>query len=570
MANSTVYPYGTNGELPSSIGIINDRKTGGVDKALSAQQGVEIGKIIDPKEIVNIPFDGGNYYIKSASDGRGDRTSNASWISTKYIPVQEGDQFYYTGTPGSVSIGVAGYTYDGTTYTYVKSLIEANANSMRTDEYIYIPSGIDYILASDKKSGSASLTKVVQSTLSQLQEDLGTVGGLTYKPYSLYTAGYYVSSSGSWVSSTYYRYLMIDVVPGDTIELYDVQINATNVALLAKKITASSFVPLLVPESTGTIDVSYSVQEAMTVRISVVHKASDPAETSPRITLVRYNKMSRLDNAENLLATTRQAIAETDAARHIQDMRLGILFEHIAVIGDSMSRGTLSDSSEDEVSTNSFGASWLSCLAKRWGCKGKFHYAKSGTACYNWLNDDSLYGLGRMLKDTNIYNAYFIAYGHNDSAAVGSASDEAAPVTITESGGNYTVSCPDGYSFCAYYKAIINQIRTKAPHAMIFCLSEYDGVMVSSKPTYRQAVIDVAEAYYNGGDTLIHHLETGGVNGSGGGMGLGTHYSTVGYAYIAMRVDQEAVKCVYQYRNDTAIKYFGSYNTDHNADSPWE
>ena len=68
MANSTVYPYGTNGELPSSIGIINDRKTGGVDKALSAQQGVEIGKIIDPKEIVNIPFDGGNYYIKSASD----------------------------------------------------------------------------------------------------------------------------------------------------------------------------------------------------------------------------------------------------------------------------------------------------------------------------------------------------------------------------------------------------------------------------------------------------------------------------------------------------------------------
>ena len=175
-----------------------------------------------------------------------------------------------------------------------------------------------------------------------------------------------------------------------------------------------------------------------------------------------------------------------------------------------------------------------------------------------------------MLKDTNIYNAYFIAYGHNDSAAVGSASDEAAPVTITESGGNYTVSCPDGYSFCAYYKAIINQIRTKAPHAMIFCLSEYDGVMVSSKPTYRQAVIDVAEAYYNGGDTLIHHLETGGVNGSGGGMGLGTHYSTVGYAYIAMRVDQEAVKCVYQYRNDTAIKYFGSYNTDHNADSPWE
>ena len=42
MENNTIYPYGTNGELPSSIGIINDLITGGADKALSAQQG-ELG-----------------------------------------------------------------------------------------------------------------------------------------------------------------------------------------------------------------------------------------------------------------------------------------------------------------------------------------------------------------------------------------------------------------------------------------------------------------------------------------------------------------------------------------------
>lgn len=44
MANQTVYPYGTDGELPSSIGLINDLTTGGVDKALTAQQGVVIGQ----------------------------------------------------------------------------------------------------------------------------------------------------------------------------------------------------------------------------------------------------------------------------------------------------------------------------------------------------------------------------------------------------------------------------------------------------------------------------------------------------------------------------------------------
>lgn len=33
MANSTIYPYGTGGGLPSSIGIINDLVTGGANKA---------------------------------------------------------------------------------------------------------------------------------------------------------------------------------------------------------------------------------------------------------------------------------------------------------------------------------------------------------------------------------------------------------------------------------------------------------------------------------------------------------------------------------------------------------
>ena len=39
MANQTIYPYGTNGELPSSIGLIDDLITGGRDKALTAEQG---------------------------------------------------------------------------------------------------------------------------------------------------------------------------------------------------------------------------------------------------------------------------------------------------------------------------------------------------------------------------------------------------------------------------------------------------------------------------------------------------------------------------------------------------
>ena len=43
MANSTVYPYGTGGHMPSNIGIINDLTTGGANNALSAEMGKYIG-----------------------------------------------------------------------------------------------------------------------------------------------------------------------------------------------------------------------------------------------------------------------------------------------------------------------------------------------------------------------------------------------------------------------------------------------------------------------------------------------------------------------------------------------
>ena len=47
MANHTVYPYGTDGELPSSIGLVNDLTTGGVDKALTAEMGKTLNQNIN-------------------------------------------------------------------------------------------------------------------------------------------------------------------------------------------------------------------------------------------------------------------------------------------------------------------------------------------------------------------------------------------------------------------------------------------------------------------------------------------------------------------------------------------
>lgn len=566
-------PKKTEAEWASSLlggaAIVNNLESDSEVDALAAAMGKRLKELLNdtaaPTEIVSIPFDGGGRYIKAD----GSVAANNAWISTPYVAVNEGDEFVYSGTPHNTSRGVAGYAYDDAndTYTFVTILIPASISAL-TDKLIIIPSGVTHILAVDRKSGNASLTTTKRSTLSNLTDSLGDVSSTTliedsdecwHSPMYIKGDGYVMTSTG--------RTAIFDVEINDVIELYDYNPygkDGAGEANISKVISETKCEPLLVLESGTKEYVSYKVTESMTIAVSCYR-------SGPRMLVVRKNKIEQIDTLVEGLKDTREEVANALDEIDKYDIKLGCMFENIAVIGDSMSRGTLGAASDadldnDGTGFSSFGASWLSCLAKRWNCKSKFHYANSGTDCHGWLNN-SFYGLGRFLADIangKIYNAYFIAYGHNDapSAGVGTAEDEAAPVTITEG----VPSCPSGYTFCAYYKALINQIRTNAPHAMIFCLSEYDNVL-TGKPK-SQAIIDVADWCYNNGDKLVHHLETGGVPDSA--MSLGTHYSTVGYAYIAKRVDNEVNRVVYQYRADGEIKNFGSYNTDHNADSPWE
>lgn len=47
MANNTIYPFGPGGEIPGGTGVVNDLTTGGVDSALSAEQGKVLGNRTD-------------------------------------------------------------------------------------------------------------------------------------------------------------------------------------------------------------------------------------------------------------------------------------------------------------------------------------------------------------------------------------------------------------------------------------------------------------------------------------------------------------------------------------------
>lgn len=106
MANKIVYPYGTGGELPSSIGIVNDLTTGGADKALSAEMGKELGEQVFPSQETQIDLN--EYSEHTYTLG-----SNGSWYGTgsKHlaINVTEGDTYILVCTSENAEGGFVGW-----------------------------------------------------------------------------------------------------------------------------------------------------------------------------------------------------------------------------------------------------------------------------------------------------------------------------------------------------------------------------------------------------------------------------------------------------------------------------
>ena len=124
MANITVYPFGTEGTIPGSIGIINDMVTGGADKALSAEVGKQIGDIIGEYKILETSFSEFDHY----KDG----------YQLKADSTQVGKDIDDVGTYASsihrnVKIPLDGFTkvkFDqyGTNYGYGSLIIDADGN----------------------------------------------------------------------------------------------------------------------------------------------------------------------------------------------------------------------------------------------------------------------------------------------------------------------------------------------------------------------------------------------------------------------------------------------------------
>lgn len=155
MANQTVYPYGTNGSLPSSVGIINDLTTGGSDKALSAQQGVILKEMID-KKIVNLKYVLSDLTLNSGYlNGVEGSTISApsSGSSLRYSDpflVNEGD-IIVVKTAGSSIAVICTTDASGSSYYAVAGKSYATAEEVNTiHEYSYVAESDGYIAISGR------------------------------------------------------------------------------------------------------------------------------------------------------------------------------------------------------------------------------------------------------------------------------------------------------------------------------------------------------------------------------------------------------------------------------------
>lgn len=220
MADQTIYPYGTDGELPSSIGIINDLNTGGVDKALSAQMGKELADVIMPPVIDYEDVDFSDYTLKNIAISSDKKWVNSGSNSSYFIPVVAGDRYVITRndehTANFAYLTSNTYTNLATVSTWVSGYNNIIVLSDTAPLEITIPEGCNYLYVrnsdSDGDNYLPSLSKIVPSQterhnlveehgerIDALEEEVDEISNNTNKSLSVLDIG--ELEQGTWAGA---------------------------------------------------------------------------------------------------------------------------------------------------------------------------------------------------------------------------------------------------------------------------------------------------------------------------------------------------------------------------------
>lgn len=572
MANTTVYPFGTDGSLPSSIGVINDLTTGGANKALSAEQGVIINGALDISSSIETVSERIPYVAHQGYIGNNELVATTGSNPYRYsdpIFLKAGESLKVKAVT-MTNVGRLA-TYNPTTHAVTRLLMGASEAQSASAAYenTYTATNDVYLIVgwSYNTSQMLELTKTYSKTIVSSRVD--KVNGLDDILELDNTAtsvtedvkitensnGYYRDSYPCVLESNqHYKYSgQLSLKKGETLTVTTSNCS-TSVALIA------------IWDGTGYLAVKKGNDSTQTVTYTAPFdlyyvlswKAADGITVKK--TSTKAGSSERLDDIEDDIDDLNDALDAHKAAAKIPDY--GTFFDKVAVIGDSLSVGTLDAISSGDyahAAGGSFGCSWLTYLAKKWGSSTRMHYARGGATCYSWLGSND-YGLGLMLKDAVVYDAYIIALGHNDTGGytIGTTSD--TPTEVTVDGNNDVTSIPAkaDTTLMGNYKAIVNAIRTKAPNALIFCMTTYDkGTTAGTIGGQNQYIQALAQWYRDQGDLrvfFLNYADKTDISRLSSG-----HFSTFGYAYVANVINECVNDIIDNKKNTNALKAWGNY-----------
>lgn len=235
MANNTIYPYGTNGELPSSIGLINDLVTGGSDNALTAQQGQILGDYLFGRW-QNVDLS--SVTVQSYSVGANTTSSN-KWLSN-------GKHFVVPVTPGeSIRIRVLTSTTNGAWYAFFTSSYTVPTSSSSPVYYVTgtgrvwqytssgestltVPATAAYICMcpkdGDGNTSTWSMSRFVDAEIKDdfVESDSDALYVNIYNDVdidSITVSGYTMKSSGWGMTAGAGKHMVVPVSPSDKIKV---------------------------------------------------------------------------------------------------------------------------------------------------------------------------------------------------------------------------------------------------------------------------------------------------------------------------------------------------------------
>lgn len=240
MANQTIYPFGTDGSLPSSVGVINDFTTGGADKALSAEMGKILGELVGVP-LVDVDLSG---YTKQycSLGGSGWYRKNQGKQRHIAVPVTPGEDIILSVTSyGGSTTGtdVGWYVFVTSSYSppysngdTIPKVGEDNRISAPLGQNLnlQVPEGAAYLILTTCDGADAqvtwalmlyeqaedTLTERISETESELSDLLPVVMGTPVMSEALWDSPAIYSNNGVY---RYYDFATDVLVPGSQLSL---------------------------------------------------------------------------------------------------------------------------------------------------------------------------------------------------------------------------------------------------------------------------------------------------------------------------------------------------------------